>query len=373
MAQLTDITWPERVGFQAFAQWDTEFDVKQYKAGKPVLIEGYATSPNVDFCGDMLPPSAMAKHLDKYRANPLFTYCHNAMLPIGKCVEVDLDEKGLHYKAEVINDPRHELAQLAIVLIESGVVCRSSIGYDAIKQRFASTEGGRRIRILDEVQVHEIGAVPLAMNQETSAMLVKSWGLHMGPQGDEEVAPLVDEDAEWEEICAGMTTLLGDRGGIDLEPHDKRTAYENLAAHYERLDKGTPTFKGVAIGAILEQEVELPPYSDIEFHEGERGMAEATRVADYIQTIKGRTEGLANIVSASIGDGVPSDADGGVLSPDQLESVGVAHGYLGQVLDAHKPATETAKGVLSQEESLAICRVTGIANPTQGLRSLLHE
>lgn len=371
MAQISEVKWPEDVAFEAFAQWDTTFSVKRGKSGKPGIVEGYATSPEVDFCGDVLRPSAMTKHLNAFKDNPLYTYCHNTMTPIGTCVEVALDEKGLRYVAEVIDDPRHPLAQLALCLLENGTVRKSSIGYDVYKQKFQTGEDGRRLRILEEIRIHEIAAVPLAMNEATSADLRKAWGLHMGPQGDEaEVISLVGADAEWPDVSAAMTTLLGDRGGIDLTPSEKRIAYEDLAKRYVEHELQTPTFKGTDVGVILAREMGdwCPPYSEIEFREGERKAAEASRIADSVKTIHGRAEGLANIVSANTGDGVLSVAEGGVLSPEQLESVGVAHGCLAQVLDAHKPATETAKGVPSREEWLAACRATGSTDPAQAIR-----
>ncbi len=182
--------------------WPTEWKIiRDRKDGKghAMLVEGEATSVQLDYCGDVLPPSALAKHLPIYQETPLYTYCHNCIYPIGTTYEQELSRTGLSFKARIISDPGHELATLTQILIREGCVTQSSIGYDVVKFRH-ETRDNRRVRILEEVKFHEIAAVPLGMNRGTSVSLIKAMcpamkNLTQPPAADDEQAG--ETDPSW--------------------------------------------------------------------------------------------------------------------------------------------------------------------------------
>lgn len=457
MAELnTNALWRGQsglVGVPRIQPWPTEFKVLDDEGEEgEFIVQGTATSPAVDFMGDVLPTKALEDDFASYAANPLFTFCHNAERPIGHTFDHKLTGTGLKYKAKIISDPRHDLAQLAQVLIENGVCNQSSIGFSLPDEESFHYEqrDGRKVRVLDRVVLHEIAAVPLAMNPKTSVQIAKAlgcedmhavtdeeWAEHVEAMaaaqaadeekkasgatdlplaeegtpwrwtsraqneilGDDEdwtryrkchfqydpdradakagyklpFAKVMDGDlkAVWRGVAAAMGALLGARGGVDIPDADRRPVYNRIAGYYKRFDKDVPDFKGTPIGKLVEHEVELPPFSEIEFKAGEKGIIEAARIDESCRFITSRSEGLVNIVSREAGDGVLSDADGGVLSADQLASLKGAHGHIESVLDAHGETVETRMGVLSRADWLDLCRLTASTDPMAAIRARL--
>jgi HK97 family phage prohead protease len=351
---------PGAVAFQRFSIWATEFkvlrDVKSRDGDGEFTVEGFATSPALDFCGDVLPPGALSQHLHEYQENPLYTYCHNAVFPIGTTYDTELTEQGLRYKARIISDPRHQLAQIASILIREGACRRSSIGYDALKFHYGTIGDGRRVRIHDEVRLHEIAAVPLAMNADTSVYFAKALGidadrelectntvpyadlpLHpdpdapwewsgrtkskiLGETGDDwaqylrahlwydprnadskegyklPIARMHDGElkAVWTACAAAMAVLLGARGGADISEHDRKSCYQHLRRYYAKFGKAVPEFKGRPLGTVI-AEGTWPDFADIELKAGEKRIFEETEADTYLREAKGRLEGFRNI------------------------------------------------------------------------------
>jgi HK97 family phage prohead protease len=366
---------PGAVAFQRFSIWPTEFkilrDVKGRDGGGEFVVEGYATSPGIDFCGDVLPPSALAAHLGEYQENPLYTYCHNAVFPIGTTFDTELTDGGLRYKARIISDPRHQLAQIAQVLIREGACRRSSIGYDCLKFHYGTIGDGRRVRIHDEVRLHEIAAVPLAMNAGTSVYFAKALGIeadgaiqykavvpyqdlpiHRDPDApwqwdartqNEILGPLGENWAQyrrahlwydppnaqskqgyklpiarmfggelqavWRGCAAAMAVLLGARGGADIPETDRDGCYRHLRRYYAKFGKPAPEYRGRPLGTAIDEGA-WPEFADIELKAGEREIFEDVEAERYLQEAKGRLEGYRNIFFHWLrtADGAQSDA-----------------------------------------------------------------
>lgn len=368
-------TLPGVVAFERFSIWPTEFkvlrDVKGADGAGEFTVEGYATSPGLDFCGDVLPPSALAAHLREYQDNPLYTYCHNAVFPIGTTFDTELTERGLRYKARIISDPRHQLAQIAQVLIREGACRRSSIGYDSLKFHYGTIGDGRRVRIHDEVRLHEIAAVPLAVNPETSVYFAKALGInveevveHKGvvpyqdlpshpdpaepwewdsrtqndilgatrenwgrykrahlwhnPRDAESkqgyklpIARMVEGElkAMWRGCAAAMAALLGARGGADIPNSDREGCYRHLRRYYAKFGKPAPEFRGRLLGTVI-AEATWPEFTEIELKAGEKQIFEEIEAETYLREAKGRLEGFRNIFFHWLGtsDGGRSEA-----------------------------------------------------------------
>lgn len=49
----------------------------------------------------------------------------------------------------------------------------------------------------------------------------------------------------WRAVAAGMTALLGGRGGVDIPSGDRRGVYNHFARHYAQFDKEVPDFRGI--------------------------------------------------------------------------------------------------------------------------------
>jgi len=366
---------PGAVAFQRFSIWPTEFkvlrDVKGADGSGEFTVEGYATSPAMDFCGDVLPATALAAHLHEYQENPLYTYCHNAVFPIGTTFDTELTERGLRYKARIINDPRHQLAQIAQVLIREGACRRSSIGYDCLKFHYGTIGDGRRVRIHDEVRLHEIAAVPMAMNAETSVYFAKALGIEANaelerksvtpyqdlpihpdldapwqwdaPTQNEILGPARDNwarymrahvwcdprhaeskqgyklpiarmtggqlQAVWHGCAAAMAVLLGARGGADIPEIDREGCYRHLRRYYAKFGKPAPELQGRPLGTVI-AEGTWPEFVDIELKAGEKGIFEQVEAERYLQEAKGRLEGYRNILFhwLAASDGAHSEA-----------------------------------------------------------------
>ena len=137
-----------------------EFELEGYDE-EDGTFSGYgAVFSNIDSGGDIIEPGAFTKTIAEGVGRVKILSGHNeALLPIGKPIELREDAKGLFLKAKISDTA---LGRDVKTLIRDGVLCELSIGYDPVV--FDYDEAG--IRHLREVKLWEISVVTWAMNDQ---------------------------------------------------------------------------------------------------------------------------------------------------------------------------------------------------------------
>jgi len=118
-------------------------------------IEGYASTRDLDRTGEVVEPGAFADSLTDFMSNPVVTYMHDWSNPIGKVIDVRIDEVGLFIRAEI-----SETAQKVWKLIEEGILRAFSIGYEVIEEKII--DGVNHIITL---RLYEVAVVSIPANR----------------------------------------------------------------------------------------------------------------------------------------------------------------------------------------------------------------
>jgi len=105
-------------------QYHFQIAVKDVKLnGKSgVIIEGFASTPDIDRCKDIVEPEAFRGALEMYMKNPVVLRSHNADKPVGTVTMATITDQGLKVVAEIKDE---QTAQE----IEDGRMKAMSIGY----------------------------------------------------------------------------------------------------------------------------------------------------------------------------------------------------------------------------------------------------
>jgi HK97 family phage prohead protease len=118
-------------------------------------IEGYASTRDLDRTGEIVEPGAFAESLKDFMSNPVVTYMHDWSNPIGKVIDVRIDEVGLFIRAEI-----SETAQKMWKLIEEGILRAFSIGYEVVEEK--TIDGVNHIM---KLRLYEVAVVSIPANQ----------------------------------------------------------------------------------------------------------------------------------------------------------------------------------------------------------------
>lgn len=118
-------------------------------------IEGYASTRDLDRTGDVVQPGAFADSLKDFMTNPVLTYMHDWSDPIGKVINVRIDEVGLFIRAEI-----SETADRVWKLIEEDILRAFSIGYEVLEEKLI--DGVNHILRL---RLYEVAIVSIPANR----------------------------------------------------------------------------------------------------------------------------------------------------------------------------------------------------------------
>ncbi len=132
------------------------------------MIEGYASTRDLDRTGDVVQPGAFAESLKDYLSNPVVTYMHDWSNPIGKVIDARIDELGLFIRAEI-----SETADTVWKLIEEGILRALSIGYEVVDEKLI--DGVNQILRL---RLYEVAIVSIPANRR--ALFSVSKALEVG-------------------------------------------------------------------------------------------------------------------------------------------------------------------------------------------------
>ena len=133
------------------------------KAG---IVKGYASVfNNVDSDNDIIKSGAYKKTIAENGKRVKYLYQHDMDKPIGKMVNLEEDEKGLVFEAEIA---KTQLGMDVIELIKAGVITENSVGILPIQKEMINGK-----REITEVKLYEVSAVTLAANDQAMILDVK--------------------------------------------------------------------------------------------------------------------------------------------------------------------------------------------------------
>lgn len=141
-----------------------EFKRIETKENGDFVIEGYASTKDVDRAGEVVEPAAFADALKEYMQNPIVTYMHDWSNPIGKTVEAKIDDNGLFVRV-LISKAADRVRQL----IAEGILKAFSIGYEIIDEKVVEN-----IMHIVKLRLYDIAVVSIPANQRCLFSLAKA-------------------------------------------------------------------------------------------------------------------------------------------------------------------------------------------------------
>ena len=134
---------------------------------KSVIVEGYASTNDVDRAGDVVSASVWEKGLQNYLKNPIILAYHDYHKPCGRMLEHRADGKGLWIKARI-----SEAAEDIYNLVKDGVMTAFSIGFRILDAEYNQAA---EVFLIKEIELHEISVVPVPCNHNTLFSLSKAF------------------------------------------------------------------------------------------------------------------------------------------------------------------------------------------------------
>lgn len=137
-------------------------------------FEGWASTEQLDYDGDIVRASAFRETLQRFMANPVLLWQHDWKQPVGKIVRAEIaDGQGLFIEAELSDTTTGRDAQ---ILLADGVIRDMSIGF--VTREFNALDSGREITQLD---LYEISLVTVGSNPTAEITQLKRQGRTQSP------------------------------------------------------------------------------------------------------------------------------------------------------------------------------------------------
>lgn len=145
--------------------------------GPAAVITGYAaTFDQADAQSDVVAAGAFGASLARRRGRVPLLWQHQVDEPIGHFRALREDARGLWFQAELAGSRR---ARDALDLIRRGALRECSIGFLPRRVRL-QTRGGRRVRLVQEVELIEVSLVTLAANPHARLLTLDGAPLDAG-------------------------------------------------------------------------------------------------------------------------------------------------------------------------------------------------
>ena len=132
-----------------------------------IVIEGMASTDDVDRMGDVIVPAAWNKGLKNFKANPVILFNHNYDNPIGKATGIKIEENGLYIKAKI-----SKTAEKIGGLIKEGVLGAFSVGFRVKDAEWDDETDGLKIT---DAELLEVSVVSVPANQAAVFSVSKSF------------------------------------------------------------------------------------------------------------------------------------------------------------------------------------------------------
>lgn len=266
-----------------------------------ITIEGYASTDDIDRHGDIIPPNAWNKQaLANYRKNPIVLAYHSRRQPVGKTVDITVDEKGLYVKVEVLKDT--EVGRL----VEAGILKTFSVGFRLLDFDYNPTADAW---VIKKLELYEISIVSIPANQEATFDLAKQLA-EMGEEGQLFLKSVKEKfksttmsgekqpwyknmfgDKSKEEVKDGLKKMSDEIDALKGEKESLETKNSTLASEKSELEKTKQNLEQEV--AKLKQDLEdatTKHTSELENKNEEITTLKADR--DAIQAKLDKTKGL---------------------------------------------------------------------------------
>lgn len=143
------------------------------------LIEGYASTSDVDRVDEVIEPGAFRRSLKSFVKNGVILAYHRFDMPIGKPVEAEIDDKGLKITARIAKgiSPDDHVEQVWN-LIKQGVLSAFSVGFRPLKVENVESDGEKRgvaRRRITDLDLYETSVVPIPANPHARFALAKAF------------------------------------------------------------------------------------------------------------------------------------------------------------------------------------------------------
>lgn len=144
------------------------FETKSVEDSDDLIIEGYANTVDKDRAGDIITDKFWKGNhaLKDYKKNPIILAYHDHSKPIGKAIEMVVDERGLRIKARISKG-----AGPVYDLIKDGILSAFSIGFVVDDAEYNQKDDTFYI---NKGRVHETSVVSVPCNQESLFSISKS-------------------------------------------------------------------------------------------------------------------------------------------------------------------------------------------------------
>lgn len=154
--------------------------VEEQDSGK-VIIEGYASTPDLDRYKDIVDPKAFKDALDLFMKNPTMLRSHNPDRPVGTWLSAVVSNKGLKVKGEVL-DPqtKEEVIDGRMRALSIGYIPLSSelLNEDGEKFNFEKDDYMNSVRKITKLDLIEISIVSTPANGHAIFTMQKSAKLY---------------------------------------------------------------------------------------------------------------------------------------------------------------------------------------------------
>ena len=132
------------------------------------IVKGYGSIfGNIDSDNDIIEKGSYRRTIKNNGNRVKYIYNHDITKPIGRMKELEEDDKGLRFVAEV---PKTPFGTEILELMKYGVIDENSVGIQPTEKEMRD-DG---VRIIKEVKLYEVSAVTLAANDQARIMEVKS-------------------------------------------------------------------------------------------------------------------------------------------------------------------------------------------------------
>lgn len=132
-----------------------------------ILIEGFASTNDVDRDEDIIPTSVWETGIKEYLKNPVILGFHNHNEPIGRMLSHRIDETGLWIEARISS-----ASEKIFNLVKDGVVTAFSVGFRILDAEYRPEMD---VFVIKELELHEISVVSVGANRNTLFNLSKAF------------------------------------------------------------------------------------------------------------------------------------------------------------------------------------------------------
>jgi len=185
-----------------------------------IMIEGYASTNDIDRSGDVVSSAVWEKGLENYLKNPIILAYHDYHQPVGRMTEHKIDSKGLWIKARISS-----AAEGVFKLVKDGVMTAFSIGFRILDAEYNQAA---EVFLIKEVELHEISVVPVPCNQNTLFNLAKAFDSAEECNSYKQL--FASKDAQAKELDSSTAVNSTTNKEWNMNPEEIKAALEKAAA-----------------------------------------------------------------------------------------------------------------------------------------------